>query len=63
MQIAEISNFTDVLRATGRLPEIPEVTDVYGWLVGSWELDCPNMFIVLSASELLPEQLGIIQMS
>jgi len=40
MQIAEISNFTDVLRATGRSPEIPEAADAYGWLVGSWELDC-----------------------
>jgi hypothetical protein len=40
MQIAEISNFTDVLRATGRSPEIPGTADAYGWLVGSWELDC-----------------------
>ncbi|HEX7155188.1 MAG TPA: hypothetical protein VF618_27210 [Thermoanaerobaculia bacterium] len=27
------------LAATGRSPEIPEELDVYGWLVGSWELD------------------------
>jgi hypothetical protein len=40
MHIAEISNFTEVLRATGRSPEIPEAADAYGWLVGSWELDC-----------------------
>lgn len=28
-----------VLAAPGRSPEIPESADVYGWLVGSWELD------------------------
>jgi hypothetical protein len=28
-----------VLSAVGRSPEIPESADVYGWLVGSWELD------------------------
>lgn len=27
------------LGCTGRSPEIPEDHDVYGWLVGSWELD------------------------
>lgn len=27
------------LAAPGRAPEIPEEHDVYGWLVGSWELD------------------------
>lgn len=29
----------DVLAAPGRSPEIPEGDDVYGWLVGSWDLD------------------------
>jgi uncharacterized damage-inducible protein DinB len=28
-----------VLAAAGRSPEIPESDDVYGWLVGSWDLD------------------------
>jgi hypothetical protein len=28
-----------VLKSPGRSPEIPEADDVYGWLVGSWELD------------------------
>jgi hypothetical protein len=28
-----------VLTAPGRSPEIPESEDVYGWLVGSWELE------------------------
>jgi hypothetical protein len=27
------------LEAKGRAPEIPPESDVYGWLVGSWELD------------------------
>ena len=31
--------FHDMLAAPGRSPEIPEASDVYGWLVGSWELD------------------------
>ena len=28
-----------LLAAPGRAPEIPESADIYGWLVGSWELD------------------------
>lgn len=28
-----------VLTAAGRASEIPEAADVYGWLIGSWELD------------------------
>lgn len=30
---------TIALAAPGRSPEIPESADVYGWLIGSWELD------------------------
>ena len=26
------------IQAAGRSPEIPESADVYGWLIGSWEL-------------------------
>jgi hypothetical protein len=29
-----------LLAASGRSPEIPEAADAYGWLVGSWELEC-----------------------
>lgn len=29
----------EVLAASGRSPEIPESSDLYGWLVGSWELE------------------------
>lgn len=32
-------DFVSALVASGRSPEIPESEDVYGWLVGSWELD------------------------
>jgi len=31
--------FHHLLAASGRSPEIPDASDVYGWLVGSWELD------------------------
>lgn len=31
--------FYAALTSKGRSPEIPEEADVYGWLVGSWELD------------------------
>jgi len=32
-------NFVSSLIASGRSPEIPESADVYGWLVGSWDLE------------------------
>jgi hypothetical protein len=33
-----IPGFSAALAASVRSPEIPETEDVYGWLVGSWEL-------------------------
>jgi hypothetical protein len=36
---AEKAGLLEVLSAQGRSVEIPESGDVYGWLVGSWELD------------------------
>lgn len=33
-------NFLSLLSAQGRSPEIPEEADAYGWLVGSWHLEC-----------------------
>ena len=33
------NSFADLLMARGRSPEVPESADVYGWLVGSWELE------------------------
>jgi hypothetical protein len=32
-------NLIAFLHAAGRSPEIPESNDVYGWLVGDWELE------------------------
>jgi hypothetical protein len=32
-------SFLDVLAARGRSPDIAIADDVYGWLIGSWELD------------------------
>ena len=32
-------SFLEVLSRSGRSPEIPESLDVYGWLIGGWELD------------------------
>jgi hypothetical protein len=32
-------DFIGLLAAPGRSPEIPEENDVYGWLVGSWNLE------------------------
>lgn len=34
-----IDNFATLLHVPCRSPEIPESADIYGWLVGSWELD------------------------
>jgi len=39
MEARETVDFHGVLAAPGRSPEIPESADVYGWLIGSWELD------------------------
>jgi hypothetical protein len=36
---ADRESFYSALSASGRSPEIPESLDVYGWLIGSWELD------------------------
>ncbi len=35
----EENRFYSALSAMGRSHEIPETLDVYGWLVGDWELD------------------------
>jgi hypothetical protein len=38
VQAEEQVSLLTVLLASGRSPEIPESMDVYGWLVGSWDL-------------------------
>ena len=37
--IIENDSLIRTLVAAGRSPEIPEAMDLYGWMVGSWELD------------------------
>jgi hypothetical protein len=39
----------DALVANGRAPEIPESEDLYGWLVGSWDLDIRTYWKDVSA--------------
>ena len=39
IETRETMDFASALVASGRSPEIPESLDVYGWLIGSWELD------------------------
>lgn len=39
------------LAAAGRAEEIPEAQDVYGWLVGSWELDVVHYWAVDVSSQ------------
>jgi hypothetical protein len=34
-----MDGFLNLLPSTARSPEIPEEQDLYGWLVGSWDLD------------------------
>src|SRR6267142_623163 len=46
----EKSEFQTALAAPGRSPEIPESADVYGWLIGSWELDVCYNLVDVSAS-------------
>src|SRR5262245_24674776 len=36
---AEDQGFVTVLSTPGRSPEIPDSMDVYGWLVGSWDME------------------------
>lgn len=38
-QVRRADGFMTLLAAPGRSHEIPESEDVYGWLVGSWELE------------------------
>ena len=38
-EVRQTDGFTTLLAAAGRSAEIPESSDVYGWLVGSWELE------------------------
>jgi hypothetical protein len=39
MTYTQSASFSAALTAPGRAPEITEASDVYGWLIGSWDLD------------------------
>jgi hypothetical protein len=41
---AKQTDFTRALIANELSPEIPEADDLYGWLVGSWDLECYDYF-------------------
>jgi hypothetical protein len=49
LETREKTDFHAVLAAPGRSPEIPESADVYGWLIGSWELDVRYYWVDVSA--------------
>jgi hypothetical protein len=41
--------FHDALSATGRSSEIPADADLFGWLIGSWNLDVRHYLVDVSA--------------
>lgn len=43
------------LAAAGRSPEIPESADIYGWLIGSWELDVLHYVVDVTARHIKGE--------
>jgi hypothetical protein len=40
-----VAEFHAALTAPGRAPEIPEAADLYGWLVGDWDLDVLQFWV------------------
>jgi hypothetical protein len=53
--VAAEGKLDGTLTAVGRSPEIPESDDLYGWLVGSWELDIRNYWGDISDRKLKAE--------
>jgi hypothetical protein len=51
----ENEELSTVLTAPGRSPDIPETADVYGWLVGSWELEVRHYRADLSSRNIKGE--------
>lgn len=47
--------FFPALAAPGRAADIPEADDVYGWLVGSWELDVRHYRVDVAAQHIKGE--------
>lgn len=52
---AGTNSLNSALAAPGRSPEIPDSADVYGWLIGSWELDVLHYVFDVSARGLKGE--------
>ena len=48
-------DFHAALAAPGRSPEIPQSADVYGWLIGSWELDVCYYLVDMTARRMTGE--------
>lgn len=48
-------NFFQTLAAADRSPEIPEDSDIYGWLIGNWELDVRYYRVDVSSQKLKGE--------
>jgi hypothetical protein len=55
MKTIEGMDFQTVLSAPGRSPEILESADVYGWLIGSWELDVRHYLVDVTARHIKGE--------
>jgi hypothetical protein len=53
--LAQSSALSDALAYPGRAPEIEEGDDIYGWLVGSWELDIRTYWVAVSERKLKGE--------
>ena len=49
METSSLRSFQTVLAAPGRASEIPDEADLYGWLIGSWELDVRHYGVDVSA--------------
>src|SRR5438876_6794953 len=50
-----MAEFSALLAAPSRSPEIPESEDVYGWLIGSWDLDVFYYLVDVSARRIKGE--------
>src|SRR4051812_13577074 len=44
----ESGTFSETLVSTGLSPEVPPEADIYGWLVGSWELEVRHYWTDMS---------------
>jgi hypothetical protein len=55
IEATQMEGFHVALAASSRSPEIPEEFDVYGWLIGSWELDVRHYRVDVTALDLKGE--------